>query len=963
MNLRTADVGNLDTSAVTDFYQMFYGCSKLVGLDLSNWNTNRANTMGGMFYGCSELRTTGAPGLHIAPGTNTTLGGPMFYGCNKFIYCTDQGDHQWVGYTWNKHAADAGYSCVLELKSGTIPDHTGTDAATQVPWSGDSNITKLITDSGAALSPTGGRYLFANLPNLVSADVTHMDASQAQDVSSLFWNDPKLETVTGTAAWTWGMEAKLTTMANLFKACSKLTTIDLSGWETDKAQDMSHMFDGDANLTNIIGINDWTRGTTDTLTSIASMFNGCAKLTTALNLSGWKTGLVTDLSNMFDGDAALTTLDTTGWSIVSATTTANMFNGCANLSEITGINDWTRGTTDTLTSMANMFNGCTKLTNLDLSGWKTGLIINITGMFNSCANLTSLDLTGWDTSQVTNMAGLFQNLDKLPTIAGISSWNTSRVTNMASMFQGDAALVGEPDLPGETHPTPNGRTLNLSTWDTSNVTDMRFIFQSCTSLESLDISGWSTASLGSHDDMIDDDGHHMPNNSQMIEFCPKLYRVKLGPDIDFSMHRQSRFTSVCDQGSCWSGTDYAFSSPLHHRLDTNHPEWEYDPVYKNLDGTAYLRGAEYGNMTPGRFPNPEWIYLINTHYVDACSNGEAVPTTVMCPSASKEGYRLTGWKNGDNGKYKPGSTVPYAVPGNTLAPVWSPLVPPGVSKATPHADGSLTVGGGMPGGTLTGDKYTATPYAAASGGSPGTSADSATVTGLTASAPEDGTWTADYTNATNPYPADTIGNGTNVWFTSKLTQADNTTSGESGRKRLTVDTVAPGAEQVRIDAPSGATPGSRASVTGVTWTSGHSSTQTARAIEAGDRIVVTWPDGTKSGADNDGDPLPTIDPGSIVSGPNGYFAVDVPASQTLSGQATITVYDNADGDGTDPDHPAGVENKANHADITIKLTPPTVNKLPLTGHHWQADGVITFAAIAVLAATTGAYAQRKRQRH
>ncbi|WEV72846.1 BspA family leucine-rich repeat surface protein [Bifidobacterium sp. ESL0790] len=1094
-NLKTAEVGNLDTSQTTDLFAMFWNdtsletvtgienwdthlvtnmnamfhsCTKLTKVNLNHngnqWDTDAVTDMTNMFWNDGELTSIGVPGLEIPSGATQTN---MFYNCLKLVRCSQPGDHPWSTLTWNEHLEDdgnGGVVCVLELKSGRAPDHTGTNTSTTVPWTNDTSVTKAKVDAGVSLGATGGRYLFTHLTNLKTADVGDLDTSQANDLFAMFWNDSNLETVTGIENWDTHL---VTNMNSLFNMCPKLTKVDLSRhgsqWDTDNVTDMTNMFVGDGELYSI-GVpgleihntttqthmfdycvklihcgkaGDYVWGTTDPLhwkETMTGTFEdpqcilelehgtipdtgtagdsptspipwndpgvsrlvvdpdtgqGPVKLTSGWGifdghfLPGLRTADVIHLDTsqstlmgwMFHDQPLLTTIDgIQNWDTSHVTNMYKMFLNCPKLTNLNLKHDGDQWNTHNVTNMASMFNGASSLTNLDLSNWDTSALTNMTGIVTGDASLEILDMTGWDTSGITDMSNLFQNLPKLKTIRGIGGWDTSHVTNMNSMFQGDAALVGEATPGTDPHPTPNGRTLDLSAWNTSHVTDMRSMFKGCSSLESLDIHTWDMRTLGSYDEFTDDHGRHLLNQSQMIANCPHLYRVKVGPNIDFSYHEQFHGAYSCVPHQCIWYTNNAHASPVLQYGDGSDFASEPaeairdTPVYKNSSQSAWMYGASYrsntNNMTLGRFPTPEWIYLITTHYSGACSDGEAMPTTVMCPTVSNPGYRLTGWKNGENGTYKPGSYVPYSVPGNTLTPVWSPLTPPGVSKATPHAGGSLTVGGGMPGGTLTGDTYTATPYAAASGGTAGASSTSATVTEVTASAPNDGSWTADYSDTTNPYPADTVGTGTSMWFTSKLTQADNTTSGESARKKLTVDTVAPGLQSHIGGRTASSGPGVQATIKGMVRTSGDSVAQPGNTVEAGDRITITWPDGTTSGAKADGSPLPKGSNGSIVSAADGSFAIDIPSGQALDGsEATVKVWDNADGDGTDPNHPAGIENKANMTSIGVKLTPPTVDKLPLTGHHWQHNGLIAFAVAVVLAITTGAYAQRKRQRH
>ena len=57
--------------------------------------------------------------------------------------------------------------------------------------------------------------------------------------------------------------------------------------------------------------------------------------------------------------------------------------------------------------------------------------------------------------------------------------NTSNVTDMVAMFQSCSTLT----------------SLDLSGWNTSNVTNMGAMFQSCSTLTSLDLTGWNTSNV------------------------------------------------------------------------------------------------------------------------------------------------------------------------------------------------------------------------------------------------------------------------------------------------------------------------------------------------------------------------------------------------------------------------------------------------------------------------------------
>ena len=193
--------------------------------------------------------------------------------------------------------------------------------------------------------------------------------------NSGFWPDGSHiistdESISGQATVT--CDGKITIMAGMFFDCDKLTSLDLSNFDTSKVTDML-----------------W-------------LFNGCKKIT-SLNISNFDTSNVTDMSYMFCYCLSIISLDLSNFD------------------------------TSKVTNMAGMFEHCDNLTTFDLSNFDTSNVTNMDGMFDSCGNLTTLDLSNFDTSNVTNMAGMFQTCKNL-TVLDLSSFDTSKVTDMSYMF-------------------------------------------------------------------------------------------------------------------------------------------------------------------------------------------------------------------------------------------------------------------------------------------------------------------------------------------------------------------------------------------------------------------------------------------------------------------------------------------------------------------------------------------------
>jgi surface protein len=72
------------------------------------------------------------------------------------------------------------------------------------------------------------------------------------------------------------------------------------------------------------------------------MFNGCVKLT-SLDLSGWNTGKLEDTQYMFSGCTGLTSIDISGWNTAKVWYMTGMFANCTRLRTIYAGEGWTTG--------------------------------------------------------------------------------------------------------------------------------------------------------------------------------------------------------------------------------------------------------------------------------------------------------------------------------------------------------------------------------------------------------------------------------------------------------------------------------------------------------------------------------------------------------------------------------------------------------------------------------------------
>ena len=487
------DIENLDTRDVTSMGRIFYGCSALTAIDLSHFNTQNLTAIGvNAFNGCTNLQSIVIPeGISVLetnafsncaslttieiPGSVTEIQGSVFYGCTNLKSVT-------VNWTTPIAAAANAFpnrtKQILYVPEGTKAAYQSADVWKEfhfILYPGESldnyaiynTTTKTLTfyHDDQALTRTGLGYLLNTGDNTPEWSVYKTYATkvvfttsfaQARPVSTAHWFEgmSSLTTITGLENLNTN---EVTTMASMFKGCTKLTSLDLSTFNTAKVTDMSNMFYGCTMLADL-NLSGWN---TAMVTDMSSMFRTCSNLTT-LDLKALNTGNVTSMASMFQSDYRLTMVDMYGLNTEKVTDMSHLFHGCTNLTtvDVGGIN------TASVTTMANMFNACSqKLKVLDLSSFNTAAVTDMGSMFNSCGNLVAIIAgNGWTVDNVTSSTGMFSGCTKL--VGGNGTKYSSSIADKTR------ARIDAPQQPGyltgaDSAPTPyvvlssDGKTLTF----------------------------------------------------------------------------------------------------------------------------------------------------------------------------------------------------------------------------------------------------------------------------------------------------------------------------------------------------------------------------------------------------------------------------------------------------------------------------------------------------------------------
>ena len=205
------------------------------------------------------------------------------------------------------------------------------------------------------------------------------------------------------------------------------------------------------NLSSIVGLN-YLR--TDEVVKMRFMFGYCEKLT-SLDVSKFNTSKVTDFIGMFYSCRGLTSIDVSHFNTSQGTDMSSMFSCCSGLTSL----DLSRFNTGNVTNMKMMFADCSSLSALSLRSFNTSKVTSMFHMFYLCENLVNLDLASFNTSNVTDMRSMFEYCESLITITVGKKWTTAGVTpeNSEYMFgncfsiRGGSGTVFNPNFIDKTY--------------------------------------------------------------------------------------------------------------------------------------------------------------------------------------------------------------------------------------------------------------------------------------------------------------------------------------------------------------------------------------------------------------------------------------------------------------------------------------------------------------------------------
>ena len=559
--LETLDLSNWDTSNVTSFYWMFVDCEALKRLDVSTWNTSNVTEMSNMFGNCASIQT-----LDLTSFDNTKVGNLsyMFSSCDalqEIIF----GDKFTCDSATNMNSM---FSYCYQLRSVDVSKFK----TTNVENMGNMfrSCAELATIDVSNFDTKNCKYMdcmFYDCQSATKLDVSGFNTSKLETINEMFYH---CKSVDALAVEDFDV-SRVTNFASVFDGCARLDSLNLTKWDVSKAQNFQYLFQDCHSLTNL-NVSNWN---TSNVTNMGDVFENCYRLTN-LDVSNWDTGNVTYMEYMFKHCDSLETLDLSKWNV------------------------------EKVPSLKETFAYCYNLADLKLTGWKTPALNSMEGTFDHCYSLTSLDLSSFNTSNLTNLFQTFMECKSLKSL-DLSNFNTEGIGSYWCAFNGCESL----------------EELNLSGWNTRNGTDFGSMFYRCKELKKITIGSDTVVPEGkgpkAPTDVSPYDGRWRNEVGTSVALTvdelfstggkagtwvwnESTYKIDFLGDLDPATEQNPAGGSMQSATDVWTAGDYTFvpgfykfGHELSHFADKADPKNDDKWFELNADGTVTIPAGKYND--------------------------------------------------------------------------------------------------------------------------------------------------------------------------------------------------------------------------------------------------------------------------------------------------------------------------------------------------------------------------------
>ncbi|MBQ7688873.1 MAG: BspA family leucine-rich repeat surface protein, partial [Clostridia bacterium] len=316
-------------------------------------------------------------------------------------------------------------------------------------------------------------------------------------------------------------------------------------------------------------------------------------------------------------------------------------------------------------------------------------------------NVTTV--TFLDTVAPVSTASWFSGFTNLTAVNGIDHLDTSSVTNMAGMFSGCSSLT----------------SLDVSGWDTGSVTSMSSVFAGCSALTSLDVGSWNTGSVTDMCCMFKDcpsltsldvsgwDTGSVTNMGDMFAGCSSLNPLDVGSwntgsvTQMYSLFQDCSALTALDVGSWETGSVtqmYSMFSGCSSLTSLNVSSWDTGSVstmFCMFNGCSSLTALNLGSWDTGSVTNISGIFS-GCSALAALTLGEDFSfvsgTDCNLPDVPNDSDYTGKWINQTAGLTKTSQELMTDYNGATMNGtwVWQPRIDISGATISPIADQTYT---------------------------------------------------------------------------------------------------------------------------------------------------------------------------------------------------------------------------------------------------------------------------------
>ena len=335
------------------------------------------------------------------PSANTTIKLPVqSHGGNSLNITVDWGD-----------------GSAVQTVTTNFPTHTYTTAGTyDITVSGTCPAWGYMGSGRVSTTLNSDYYTYTQYLTKVK---------QFGELNAQYYGFSQCTNLTSVKGATKNSTSNVTTMANMFYFCQRLTELDLTNFDTLKVTDMNYMF-FKVRAQEI----DLSSFNTSNVTNMSYMFGECGFLTN-INLSGFNTSKVTNMSAMFKGCDVLTKLDLSKFKTSKVAYMNEMFSNCTSLKSLK-VSDLNFNTVNVI-NMKRMFYNCSSLTEIPVAKFNTSNVTNFDEMFARCSSLKTLNLSNFVVSNYFEGNDSNSMLNGCTSLRSIQISSTFRVP-MSKMF-------------------------------------------------------------------------------------------------------------------------------------------------------------------------------------------------------------------------------------------------------------------------------------------------------------------------------------------------------------------------------------------------------------------------------------------------------------------------------------------------------------------------------------------------